>query len=110
MTGLKKMIHTLREGHKVLMFPEGSRSYDGKLLPAQPGIGLVLSKVHVPVIPIRLFGVHEAWPRDGKITLFKPIRVVFGKPILSEKSHVKSSREEYQRISETILEAISKIE
>ena len=38
------------------MFPEGERSWDGKMLEAKAGVGLIVSKAKVPVLPVRLFG------------------------------------------------------
>jgi 1-acyl-sn-glycerol-3-phosphate acyltransferase len=108
MVGLKRIIHLLKNNETVLIFPEGSRSYDGKLLPAMPGIGFVIAKSNVPVVPVRVFGAHEAWPRDEKMRLFKPIKVVVGKPIFFAPVKEKS-KEIYQEIGQKIMTAISEI-
>ena len=46
-------------------FPEGSRTLDGNLQPALPGVGFVIAKTLAPVVPMRIFGAHEALPRGG---------------------------------------------
>src|SRR5213076_3309784 len=80
-TALKALIRILRAGQGTLVFPEGQRSPDGKLQPAQPGLGLVIAKTLAPVVPMRIFGAHEAWPRGSKKIRFHPITIVVGEPI-----------------------------
>ena len=46
---MKTILRTLKEGKRVLMFPEGTRSEDGSLLPAKPGVGMLIAKGQVPV-------------------------------------------------------------
>ena len=64
-SALKALIRTLRADHGVLVFPEGSRTLDGKLQPALPGLGFVIAKTLAPVVPMRIFGAHQALPRGG---------------------------------------------
>ena len=65
-SALKALIRLLRAGHGVLVFPEGSRTLDGNLQPALPGVGFVIAKTLAPVVPMRIFGAHEALPRGGE--------------------------------------------
>jgi len=107
MTSLKTVVRRLRDGKKVLVFPEGERSFDGKLLPGQPGIGLIVAKSGVPVIPVRLFGTHEALPRGGSIIHPSEITLVCGKPwICDPSSYGCEGKELYQRISDDIMQQI----
>ena len=108
MTSLKTVIRFLREGKKVLVFPEGSRSFDGKLLPGQPGVGLIVAKANVPVIPVRLFGTHEALPRGGKCLHPSEITLVCGRAWHCELSKYQTEGKElYQRISDDIMQQIA---
>ncbi len=108
MTGLKNMIGVLKSGDPVVLFPEGSRSYDGQLQEGLPGVGLLVAKAGVPVVPTRIFGAREAWPRDGKIKLWHSIEVVFGPPLdFSGSDEVK--RKDYQAISNKIMAEIEKL-
>jgi 1-acyl-sn-glycerol-3-phosphate acyltransferase len=79
-SGLRGIIKMLRSGHSVLVFPEGTRSPDGSLQPAEPGAGLLAVKGGVRVLPTRIFGSHEAWPRGGSGYRAAPMRVVVGQP------------------------------
>src|SRR5271155_1167857 len=79
-SGLRRIIKMLKEGHAVLLFPEGTRSPDGTLQAAEPGAALVAVKAGVPVLPVRVFGTFDSLSRHTKRLLFHPIRVVIGKP------------------------------
>src|SRR5215831_15273364 len=54
-SAIKTLIRLLRAGNGVLVFPEGSRTPDGTLQPAEPGMGLVIAKTLAPVVPMRIF-------------------------------------------------------
>jgi long-chain acyl-CoA synthetase len=60
-------------GFSVLIFPEGTRSRDGKLQPFRPGIGLLAQESRVPVVPVALIGLGEMrvakarWFRSGQL-------------------------------------------
>jgi 1-acyl-sn-glycerol-3-phosphate acyltransferase len=77
-SSLKSIFQRLEEGKKVILFPEGTRSPDGSLQAAEPGIGMIISRAKVPVIPVRIFGAHEALPRDKKLPRPARITVAFG--------------------------------
>jgi len=65
----------------ILLFPEGTRSRDGRLLPFRQGVGVMVQELSLPVVPVRIFGVENimppgvVWPRRGRV------RVCFGCPI-----------------------------
>jgi 1-acyl-sn-glycerol-3-phosphate acyltransferase len=110
MTSLKSVIRRLRAGNKVLVFPEGQRSYDGNLLPGLPGIGLIVVKSGVPVIPVRIFGTRDALPRGGKSLHPAEITLVCGKPWHCELSqHGAEGKELYQRTSDEIMQRIAEL-
>src|SRR5438477_5374442 len=80
-SALKALIRILTAGECALVFPEGTRTPDGSLQPAQPGVGLVIAKTLAPVVPMRIFGAYDAWPIHGKIHLWRKITIVVGEPI-----------------------------
>jgi 1-acyl-sn-glycerol-3-phosphate acyltransferase len=111
MSALKTLIKQIRSGHGTVIFPEGSRSPDGTLQPAQPGAGLVIAKTRCPVIPARIFGAHEAFPRGGTPRLFRPIRIVFEPPMhFAEGDFEGDGRDLYQRLSNRVMERIAEIQ
>jgi len=110
LTAVRTIINLLKEGHRTVIFPEGTRSLDGKIQQARPGIGMIIAKTLVPVVPMRIFGSFQAWPKGGKITPH-PITVVVGKPLrFVKEDFAGSSRESYQKISERVLATIAAIQ
>lgn len=71
----------LARGSNVIWFPEGWRSPDGSLQEFLPGIGHLLKRQPVAVVPTRIDGAFEAWPRHRRFPRRRPIHVTFGKPI-----------------------------
>src|SRR5215813_9495686 len=109
-SALKALIGVLKAGNAALVFPEGSRSLDGKLQPAEPGLGLIIAKTLAPVVPMRIFGAHEAWPRGSKKIRLHPITIGVGHPIFFKETDVTGrGKEMYQRLSERVMEEIAKL-
>ena len=107
-TALKALIRILRAGEGTLVFPEGQRTLDGQLQPAQPGLGLVIAKTLAPVVPMRIFGAYEAWPVHEKWPRPRKITVVVGEPIHFTQQDVESGGKElYQRLSQRVMDAIA---
>ncbi len=78
--------HLVDSGYSPLVFPEGRRTPDGRLLPFQPGVGLMAVRLQVPVVPIYIKGLfevmslHDDWPIPG------PIVVHIGDPVRFEET------------------------
>jgi len=68
-------------GYSVLVFPEGRRTPDGKLSPFRSGIGMLASRLNVPVVPMRIHGVYDMKMSGRKIAKRGELRVVVGKPV-----------------------------
>ncbi len=110
-SALKALIRILRAGDGVLLFPEGSRTPDGNLQPALPGLGLVIAKTHAPVVPMRIFGAFDAWPIGGKIHFWRRITIVVGEPIyFSDRDFETAGRDLYARLSRRVMDAIATLE
>lgn len=103
---LRKVLSVLKGGEPVLVFPEGTRSPDGTLQKSQKGLGLLVHKSGVPVLPARLHGSFEIL---GKGKLFprigKKLYLNIGSPILSEELSFDSN-DRYQKISDLVMHAI----
>jgi 1-acyl-sn-glycerol-3-phosphate acyltransferase len=110
MSALKTVIKQVRSGHCTVVFPEGARTLNGELQPAQPGLGLIIAKTLAPVVPMRIFGARAAFPRGGTPRLFRQVTLVVGEPIYFTADEVQgNSREDYQRLSEQVLARIASI-
>src|SRR5881394_2869046 len=107
-SALKALIRILSAGECALVFPEGSRTPDGNLQPAQPGVGLVIAKTRAPVVPMRIFGAHQALPRGGGGLHFVPITIVVGEPIFFTPVERESpGTNRYEQISQRVMDAIA---
>ena len=111
MASLKTIIRLLREGQRVLVFPEGARTADGTLGEAQPGVGLIAVKAGVPIQPIRIRGADKALPRgSGRIRLAR-VELHIG-PLWhlspGELAEAKG-KDGYARIARRIMERIGEL-
>ncbi len=108
-SGLRKIIRMLRSGDAVLLFPEGTRTPDGAIQPAEPGAGLVALKSGVPVLPVRVFGTFECLSRHQKRLRFGPIRVVIGKPYLPPLPERGREKEAFGPVAQEMMNRIAEL-
>jgi len=115
--GLKAILDRLLAGGGVILFPEGTRTHDGKLQPARSGIGLIVIKSQAPIVPVRTFGTFEAYGRNHKFPRPKRVAVKYGEPLHFEKLRAEAKtcskprlKEIYQEIADEIMAAIAKLE
>ena len=100
----------MKSGERVLIFPEGNRSLDGKLQKGEAGVGLVVAKAKCRVQPVRIFGAHEALPRGSMLPRPSRLRIVVGHPIeFSKEQLAKKGRDAYQAISDRIMDEIASL-
>jgi 1-acyl-sn-glycerol-3-phosphate acyltransferase len=78
---IDETIRRLREGHMLNIFPEGTRTPDGKIHEMQRGAALVVRRAGVPIVPAAICGSYEAWPTGQKMFRSRPVRVLYGKPL-----------------------------
>lgn len=108
MASLKTIIRKLKEGNRVLVFPEGSRTLDGTIGEAAPGIGLIAVKSGALIQPVRIRGAREALPRGSAKIRFARISVHIGPPIRLSPEELKAvkTKEDYDHIAKRIMSAI----
>jgi long-chain acyl-CoA synthetase len=69
------------QGWSTLIYPEGTRSTTGELLPFKLGVGLLAAELHVPVVPVAVFGGRDVLPKGCFLPRPGPLWVRFGAPI-----------------------------
>ena len=95
MVAIEQTVEKCRNGETLLIFPEGTREKDGKLLPPKSGLFVIAAGAGVDVVPCRI--LYDT--PDGKMHLFCKVRVIYGEPMPAEQfamqraaSDTKSSR------------------
>ena len=85
---MRAIIDVLKRGHIVCLYPEGSRTFDGKIDEIKPGFSLLVRRSKAMIVPMVIDGIYERWPRTQKYPKpFGRVGVIYGEPILVE--HVK---------------------
>ncbi|OQX53941.1 MAG: hypothetical protein B5M48_02145 [Candidatus Omnitrophica bacterium 4484_213] len=78
----EKAIYLLTKNKNVGLFPEGTRSFDGRLREFRRGVALLGIKTGRPIVPCAILGTYEALPRGAKFPkLFRSLKLKIGKPI-----------------------------
>jgi 1-acyl-sn-glycerol-3-phosphate acyltransferase len=92
--GMRTCLDLLESDMALLVFPEGERTYDGRMQAFKPGITLLMKKLPVPIVPVGVAGAFEAYPRQAKIPHLSPlclppngaaVAACVGKPIRPER-------------------------
>lgn len=104
---IKKSLRLLRNGKIVVIFPEGTRSYDGSLQEAHAGVGMLAYKSNATVIPVYISGSEKALPRNSKF--LKPAKIVvnFGSPLMPV---CNDDHPDYQEFSMRVMKAIKALQ
>jgi len=108
---LKEVIARLKKGRNVGIFPEGTRSEDGSLQEAKRGVGFMIHKGMVPVIPIYIEGSNKALPKGGGIKFGTRINVIVGKPIQYKDFELPdgSTKDKYEYITNIVMDKIKEL-
>ena len=100
----------LKSQKSLIWFPEGHRSPTGELQPFKPGIGMLLDRFPVPVVPVFIDGTHEAMPPGRAWVQPKKVTVVFGKPLDPHELDQRGEGDQPQsRIVQALHEHVAKM-
>ncbi len=113
--GLKNILERLLNGDAILIFPEGTRTYDGTMQPAKAGIGLSILKSHAPVVPVRVW-TYNAYGRHRRVPMPDMIAVKFGHSMPFDAVREKAKacprpewRALYQQVTNETMAAIASL-
>ena len=107
---IKESFAILKRGKPLVIFPEGTRSKDRELKKGKAGVGFIVAKSGVPVIPAYVEGSFDALPRRWKTLKRRPVEVHIGRPVdLSSFSSGEKNQGTYQLISDEIMCRIAEL-
>lgn len=97
-TAVKRALKCLKDGDKLLMFPEGTRSKDGEMGEAKTGAAMFAIRTGVPIVPMYI-PAEKKW--------FRRTPVVFGEPFCPQIEGKKGTPEDYERVADELMERIA---
>ncbi|EDY83994.1 Acyltransferase domain protein [Verrucomicrobiia bacterium DG1235] len=109
---MKATLSTLKNGGLLSLFPEGTRSPDGKLQTAKPGIGLIAAKSQATVIPCRIFNSSKVLSKGKALPNFDlSVHMRYGSPLPPSAYDPgrEAGKERYQIVANRIMEEIAKL-
>ena len=110
LAGIKTICRLLKEGKKVIIFPEGTRSRDNQLAPIQRGTGLLFVKSKATILPVYIHGTYDIWSRGRKLPrLFGKIAVVFGSPIHWGRYEGKEHKEIREQVAQDLEHSLKQL-
>jgi len=103
-TSLKEMLRRLRDNYVVVIFPEQTRTHDGRVGPMKPGMVLVARKAGATIVPVCIEGAHEAWPRTRPLPGPGRVVVAYGEPIAAADLEGRTDEDVTAEIRRRIIE------
>ena len=97
-----KLSEVLKLGKNVVIFPEGSRSYDGEMVPFKKTFAILSKELNVPVVPVCIRGAYDVLPRGSKWIKPKKIEVEYLPPVMP------ADEDTYDSISDKVRDSIQK--
>ena len=87
LSSIKTVIAGLKQGYGVCLFPEATRTKDGKIQQFKPGLGLLCRRSEAVIVPVLIDGAFECWPRHRKIFSPGSVTVYYGRTITAKQAH-----------------------
>lgn len=95
---VKRSLKCLKDGDKLLIFPEGTRSRDGDLGEGKTGVAMMALRTNAPIVPIYI---------PAKKKWFGRTPVVFGEPFYPKAENGRGNAEDYERIAAELMDRIA---
>jgi 1-acyl-sn-glycerol-3-phosphate acyltransferase len=106
---MKLLLALLKGGESILLFPEGSRSADGRLKPLEAGAAYLSVKAGVPVLPVYVKGSFEAWPKGRALPRPSKLKLSISRLIYPD-TDIPNERERREKLMKSLEKELTVME
>jgi 1-acyl-sn-glycerol-3-phosphate acyltransferase len=106
-SGMKTTLKLLQQNEAVLVFPEGSRTFDGQLQPLRPGFCLLARRSGATIVPVAIQGAFASMPRGSTFPRPRPITLAFAPAISNVECERLTDQQLVQLVESQINELMS---
>lgn len=107
---LDTALEVLDKGWAFGIYPEGSRSRDGRVYRGRTGVGWLSLTAGAPVVPVGLVGTDRVQPVDARFPRVRPIQVRFGAPIRPQAyAEIASPGQARRRLTDDVMDAVAEL-
>lgn len=107
---MRQILRALKEGKRLVIFPEGTRSIDGRFQEVEGGAGFLAVKSRAHVVPVYIQGTFDAFPKGVKWFRCRPVRAYYGQPFIpAQDAELMAAKDPYVAVSRKIMAEIRKI-
>lgn len=103
---IREGLGVLGRGELLGIYPEGTRSHDGRLYKGKVGVAVMALRAGVPVVPCAMIGTFEAQPPGRKIPKLHPVVIRFGEPSTSRYAGMEGEKAVLRAVTDEIVYAI----
>lgn len=93
---------TLQNGMSMVIFPEGTRSHDGKMQPFKRGAFMLANEIGLPIVPITIDGSFDIFSRHSAMVSRHPLTMTIHEPITAEQREGKNTKQLMQEVFDVI--------
>ncbi|HKC18649.1 MAG TPA: lysophospholipid acyltransferase family protein [Candidatus Dormibacteraeota bacterium] len=107
---LRKAFEVLKNGHALVIYPEGTRIDAGVLAEPEPGAGFIAQRCACPVLPVAVTGTAGALPKGAKWPRRVPVTLTFGAAfVVLQRRSTTDERVSHEEAADAIMLAISEL-
>ena len=103
---LAELAEKIKQGQDIIMFPEGTRSVNGKVAKIKLGGIFLAAQSGVPIVPIAIEGTQYAMPKNSFIFRGYPIKFKIGEPIFLSNDLTQTEADEYRKSIQELLQGM----
>lgn len=107
---IREGLGVLGRGELLGIYPEGTRSHDGRLYKGKVGVAVMAVRAQVPVVPCAMVGTFEIQPPGRRLPRIKPVTIRFGEPLdFSRYEGLENEKAAIRAVTDEIMYAILRL-